>query len=109
MKTKFGIKTRLGLALAGLLVSVVAAPLRARAEESDPPSLAARISYVEGNVSLQRNVEGDWGAAAKNRPTTVGDKICADKDSRAELRAGHASIHMGSLTALSVVTLDHNI
>ena len=109
MKTKFGIKTRLGLALAGLLVSVVAAPLRARADEGDPPSLAARISYVEGNVSLQPNGEGDWGAAAKNRPTTVGDKIWADKDSRAELQAGQASIHMGSMTALSFLNLDQNV
>ena len=113
MKTKFRVKTRLFLALAGLLVSIIAAPPRARADdgddEGDPPSLAARISFVEGNVSLQPNGEGDWGAAAKNRPTTVGDKIWSDKDSRAELQAGQASIHMGSMTALSFLNLDNGV
>jgi hypothetical protein len=112
MKTKFRVKTRLLLALAGLLLTIIAAPPRARAgegDEGDPPSLAARISFVEGNVSLQPNGEGDWGAAAKNRPTTVGDKIWADKDSRAELQAGQASIHMGSMTALSFLNLDNGV
>jgi hypothetical protein len=127
-------KWNLGLALclAGLLAFVVAAP-DARAgqatdqgpdpgsyqgtdqgaaqgsDQGDPPSRAARLSYVEGSVSLQPGGEGDWGTAAKNRPTTVGDKIWADKDSRAELQAGQASIHMGSMTALSFLNLDDNI
>src|SRR5215813_13443350 len=109
MKTTLAVRTSFGLALAGLLVSLIAAPPRARADEGDPPSLAARISLVEGNVSLQPNGEGDWGAAAKNRPTTVGDKIWADKDSRAELQAGKANIHMGSMTALSFLNLDENV
>ena len=109
MKAKFALRTRFGLALAGLLVSLIAAPPKARADEGDPPSLAARISYVEGNVSLQPSGAGDWGTAAKNRPTTVGDKIWADKDSRAELQAGQASIHMGSMTALSFLNLDQNV
>src|SRR5215470_7646848 len=109
MKTKFRVRTRLFLALAGLLVSILAAPPRARADEGDPPSLAARISFVEGNVSLQPNGEGDWGTAARNRPVTVGDKVWADKDSRAELQVGQASIHMGSMTALSFLNLDENV
>src|SRR5258707_13583583 len=111
MKTKFAGKTRSVWALSrvGLLACFVAAPPRARADEGDPPSTAARISFVEGNISLQPGGEGDWGSAAKNRPTTVGDKIWADKDSRAELQAGQASIHMGSMTALSFLNLDENV
>jgi hypothetical protein len=110
----------LALCFAGLLGFVMAPP-GARAsqnqdqnydqssDQGDPPSRAARISYVEGSVSLQPGGDGDWGEAAKNRPTTVGDKIWADKDSRAELQAGQASIHMGSMTALSFLNLDDNI
>jgi hypothetical protein len=109
MKTRIGTRSRLALSLAGLLTCLMAAPTRARADEGDPPALAARISFVEGNVSLQPNGQGDWGAAARNRPTTVGDKIWADKDSRAELQAGQASIHMGSMTALSFLNLDENV
>src|SRR6476660_7967897 len=81
---------RLALCSAGLLVAFVTSAPGARAgqnpdqnydqtsDQGDPPSRAARISYVEGSVSLQPGGDGDWGAAAKNRPTTVGDKIWSD-------------------------------
>ena len=95
------------LCFAGLLS--FAAPQARADEEKDPPTRVARISYVEGSVSLQPGGEGDWGAAARNRPMTIGDKIWADKDSRAELQAGPASIHLGSMTALSFLNLDEGI
>jgi hypothetical protein len=110
MKTKFtgNSKLRSLLYLTGLLCFFVAAP-KARADQGDPPSRAARMSFVEGTVSFQPGGEGEWGTAAKNRPVTVGDKVWADKDSRAELQAGQASIHMGSMTALSFLNLDENM
>jgi len=49
---------------------------------------------------MQSGGTGDWGSAAKNRPVTIGDKLWTDKDSRVELQAGQASIHLGSMTAL---------
>src|SRR6266403_4056165 len=102
-------KSSLGLllCLAGLL-SFVAPQARAD-EEKDPPTRVARISFVEGSVSLQPGGQGDWGSAAKNRPMTIGDKIWVDKDSRAELQAGTVSIHLGSMTALSFLNLDQGI
>src|ERR1700730_15626128 len=110
MKTTFtGIaRSFLLLCLTGLLCLFFVTP-KARADEGDPPSRVARISYLDGNVSLQPGGTGDWGAAAKNRPVTVGDKIWADKDSRVELQAGQATIHVGSMTALSFLNLDENI
>ena len=78
-------------------------------DASDPPSRVARISYLDGSVSLQPGGAGDWGAAARNRPMTVGDKIWTDKDSRAELQTGVVSIHLGSMTALSFLNLDQTI
>jgi uncharacterized membrane protein YgcG len=95
------------LCLAGL--AGFAAP-RARADEDkDPPTRVARISFVDGSVSLQPGGEGDWGSAARNRPMTIGDKLWVDKDSRAELQAGAVSIHLGSMTALSFLNLDEGI
>src|SRR6266513_807958 len=67
------------------------------------------MRYVDGSVSLQPGGEGDWGSAARNRPITIGDKLWVDKDSRAELQAGTASIHLGSMTALSFLNLDQGI
>jgi hypothetical protein len=78
-------------------------------DSQDPPSRVARLSYLDGSVSFQAGGSGDWGNAAKNRPVTIGDKIWVDKDSRAELQAGQASIHLGAMTALSFLNLDQNI
>jgi len=81
----------------------------ARADQGDPPTRVARLSYIDGSVSMQPGGDGEWGSAAKNRPVTIGDKIWVDKDSRAELQAGQAGIHLGSMTALSFLNLDANI
>jgi len=78
-------------------------------DAQDPPSRVARLSYLDGSVSFQAGGNGDWGNAAKNRPVTIGDKIWVDKDARAELQAGQASIHLGAMTALSFLNLDQNI
>lgn len=91
------------------LISLAAPKARADEEEKDPPTRVARISYIDGNVSLQPGGQGDWGSAARNRPMTIGDKLWVDKDSRAELQAGQASIHLGSMTALSFLNLDAGI
>src|SRR5258708_39478234 len=99
-------KCRLSLliGLAGVM-SIVAPKARAD-EQQDPPTRVARISYVDGSVSLHPGGEGDWGSAARNRPATIGDKLWVDKDSRAELQAGPAAVHLGSMTALSFLNLD---
>ena len=78
-------------------------------DSHNPPSRVARLSFLDGSVSIQPGGTGDWGNAAKNRPVTVGDKLWVDKDSRAELQAGQVAIHLGSMTALSFLNLDQNI
>jgi hypothetical protein len=78
-------------------------------DSHDPPSRVARLSVIDGSVSIQPGGTGDWGNAIKNRPVTIGDKLWVDKDSRAELQAGQASIHVGPMTALSFLNLDQNI
>jgi hypothetical protein len=129
LKTRLIGKGRLGfvLGLAGLLSFGAATAVRAqddgyynsddsryrgddsRYNDQDPPSRVARLSYLDGSVSFQAGGSGDWGNAAKNRPVTIGDKLWVDKDARAELQAGQATIHLGAMTALSFLNLDQNI
>src|SRR6266481_3154485 len=90
-------------------LTCLVAPSARADEDRDPPTRVARISYLDGAVSMQPGGEGEWGSAAKNRPVTIGDKLWVDKDSRAELQAGQAGIHVGSMTALSFLNLDANI
>ena len=100
-------KAVLLLCLTGLLGFV--APQARADEQKDPPTRVARISYLDGSVSFQPGGQGEWGSAAKNRPMTIGDKIWVDKDSRAELQAGQASIHLGSMSSMSFLNLDQGI
>ena len=78
----------------------------APAQDADPPSRAARLSDVEGSVSLQPAGVQDWTAAPLNRPLTVGDKLWADRDARAEVDLGAAVIRIGSTTGFSFLNLD---
>jgi hypothetical protein len=119
MKTKNGRKSSIAflLSLAALLFSmatVTRAQSEAQSEASnndqgvDPPSRVARVSFLDGSVSMQPGGTGDWGAASLNRPVTIGDKLWTDQNSRLELQAGEASIHLGGMTALSFLNLDGN-
>ncbi len=81
----------------------------AQDDTQNPPSRVARISYLDGSVSMQPGGTGDWGSAALNRPVTIGDKLWTDQNSRAELQAGAATIHLGGMTALSFLNLDDNV
>jgi len=92
------------LALA-LLATMV--PLRLAAQgDDDPPSRAARLGHVDGSVSFQPAGESEWEPAAPNRPMTTGDKLWADRDSRAGVQLGSTSIHLNSNTGISFLNLD---
>jgi hypothetical protein len=86
-----------------------AAPEMAADDSNDPPTRVARLSIVEGSVSMQPGGAGDWGGATRNRPVTIGDKVWVDNNGRAELQAGQASIHLGSMTALSFLNLNDGV
>src|SRR5256884_235022 len=58
------------------------------ADEADPPGRVARLSDLQGSVSLQPAGVQDWAAATLNRPLTTGDRLWADQDARAELAIG---------------------
>ena len=77
-------------------------------QQDDPPSRVARLGYMEGSVSFQPAGETDWVQAVANRPMTTGDKLWADKDSRAELQLGSAVIRLNANTGFSFLNLDDN-
>ncbi|MFI5113619.1 MAG: DUF6600 domain-containing protein [Terriglobales bacterium] len=99
-------------AVFGLALSTMVLPTGAAAQDQnqqdDPPSRVARLGYMEGSVSFQPAGETDWVQAAANRPMTTGDKLWADKDSRAELQLGSAVIRLNANTGFSFLNLnDH--
>ena len=82
------------------------APQRAAADEDDPPSRVARLSYAHGNVSFNPAGTDDWVTAVVNRPITTGDKLWTDNGARAELHIGSAAIRLSSNTGFSFLNLD---
>jgi len=108
MRTKvLNLVSLLGLALAVALFM----PQRAAAtdDDDDPPSRVARLSYANGNVSFEPAGTDDWVSAVVNRPITIGDKLWADNDGRAELHLDSAAIRLSSNTGFSFLNLDDRI
>ena len=90
----------------GLVVAMaILVPLRAAADEDDPPSRVARLSYTSGSVGFQPAGTDDWVDAVVNRPLTTGDKLWSDDNSRAEMHIGSASIRIASRTGFSFLNL----
>ena len=103
---------KLGWWSAVLAVALSTAVLPARAtaqdqgQQDDPPTRVARLGYLEGSVSFQPAGENDWVEAVANRPMTTGDRLWADKGSRAELQLGSAVIRLSENTGFSFLNLD---
>lgn len=102
-------------AVLGIVLSTTVLTTRAWAQDQyqdqnneDPPSRVARLAYMEGSVSFQPAGENDWTEAVINRPVTIGDRLWADNDSRAELQLGSAAIRLNSNTGASFLNLDDN-
>lgn len=83
------------------LAFTAAVPLHA-----DPPARVARVSYIEGAVSLRPSTADDWVQASVNYPMTSGDNIWTDQSSRAELHVGSTALQLGPQTALGWTDLD---
>src|SRR5467141_718526 len=89
----------------GLAVGLFA-PQRATADEDDPPSRVARLSYAQGTVSFNPGGTDDWVSAVVNRPIISGDKLWTDNGARAELHIGSAAIRLSGNTGFSFSNLD---
>jgi hypothetical protein len=94
--------------LAALTLSLALGVARAEdgAYETDPPARAARLSYLQGDVSMQPAGEQDWAPALLNRPLTTGDKLWTEQGARAEIQVGQASVRLDGDTGFSFLNVD---
>lgn len=82
----------------------------ALADDTDASGRVARLSFLQGSVSLEPAGTPDWIAAELNRPVTTNDHLWSDTPgSRAELDIGGAVIRVGSDTGFSFLNLDYNV
>src|SRR5580693_9070707 len=78
----------------------------ALAQDADPPGRVARLSYLQGSVSLEPAGLTDWAPAERNRPLTSGDRLWTDQESVAELDLGDAVLRLGGMTGFAFLNLD---
>jgi len=80
-------KTACGILMVGLML---AAAWPAPAEE--PGRGVARLSLINGDVSIRRGDSGDWIAARVNAPLVVEDAVLTGVNSRAEVQFDWANL-----------------
>ncbi|MGH9433858.1 MAG: DUF6600 domain-containing protein, partial [Terriglobia bacterium] len=96
--------------IVGLTVLVVSfgAFGTARADDTPEPS-AARISFVNGSVSMQRGDTQDWVATTVNDPVVQGDTISTGDNSRSEVELDYADVlRLAAKSEARVATLDQS-
>jgi len=96
------------LRLLGCLGIAILTSTAAAADEEGPPTRAARLAFVAGNVSFQPAGTSDWVAPYVNRPLTTGDQLWSDNDGRAELQLDGSMLRVSANTAISFLNLDDN-
>lgn len=73
--------------------------------QDDPPTRVARLSYINGNVSMEPAGVNDWAPAIINRPFTLGDYLYTDQSAVAELHMDVAVMRMGQYTNFGFLNL----
>lgn len=81
----------------------------AQAEEADPASRVARVSYLKGEVYTQTTDDDDWATAKINQPLTSGDRLWTDGRGRAELQIGSATMQIDANTQLQLLELSDDV
>jgi hypothetical protein len=76
---------------------------------NDPPTRAARLALVEGNVSFQPGGVEDWVPATLNRPIATGDRLWTDAGARTELNLGSSAFRLNGRTNFTFVNLTDSL
>ena len=104
------------LAPAALLVAAIsvlsaqttqeAAPMQ---DQGTPERGVARVSIVNGEVSVHRGDSGDWVAAVINAPLMVEDRVSTGANSRAEVQFDSANlVRVGANAEIRLAELGYN-
>jgi hypothetical protein len=80
----------------------------AGAQEEEQGRGVARLSVINGDVSVRRGDSGDWIAAAINAPLMTGDRLFCGPQSRAELQFDFANmIRVGENSEVRLSELEY--
>jgi hypothetical protein len=96
--------------LLGILLLGAGPLLQAQNENGgDPPNRVARISVIQGNLSLEPNGVDAFSQAEINYPLTSGDRVYADNNSFGELQTAGLAVRLGNGADVTLSSLTDNI
>lgn len=72
---------------------------------TDPPSRVARLSIMDGSVSIEPASVNEFSPAEVNLPLTTGDRLWTDTGAVAELEAGQLAVRLGQSTDFTVTAM----
>ncbi len=103
-------RNKLWTSLATLVLALAFFSAAARADDaSENGPGAARISNLQGEVSLQRGDSGDWVGATLNAPVMQGDTVATGARSRVELELDYANVlRLASQSQAKIANLSRN-
>jgi hypothetical protein len=95
-------------ALVKAMLAVGTLATLAGAQEEEQGRGVARLSVIDGEVSVRRGDSGDWIAAAINAPLMTGDRLFCGPQSRAELQFDFANmIRVGDNSEVRLSELEY--
>src|SRR5688500_4611394 len=74
--------------------------------QQDPPGRVARLNFHQGTISFSPAGDDSWYDVVPNRPITTGDRLWTDRNARAELHVGSATLRMDDQTGIAISELD---
>ena len=91
------------------VVGLLAMAIPGRGQDADDLKRGvARISFLNGEVSIQRGDSGDWVAASVNVPVVTGDRISTAPNSRTEVEFDSGNIlRIGGGAVVTVSQLEY--
>ncbi len=74
----------------------------------DPPATVARVSYLNGEVSLQAAGSDEWSEAPPNYPMIGGDRLYTSRGSRALVQLAGADLRVWQATDVTLTNQTDN-
>ncbi len=91
-----------------LLAVAILGLATACAQDDGPGRGVARLSLINGDVSVRRGDSGDWSAAAVNTPLVIQDSVVTGAASRAEVQFDWANmLRLASNTEVRMAELEN--
>ena len=95
------------LAVAGAVLAFAALPVRAQ-DQDDLKRGVARLSLINGDVSVRRGDAGEWVAGVVNAPLLTDDRIGTGPNSRTELQFDAANVlRLGANAGLQLTDIEY--